>query len=47
MSCRRFLIETKSEYYNRLRAVTATAEWEPWVLYVLRGVAQTARMTHD
>ncbi len=42
----RFLIENKSEYYSRLRAVTATAEWEPWILYVLRGVAQTARMTH-
>ncbi len=42
----RYFIETKSEYYSRLRAVTDASEWEPWVLYVLRGVAKTAGMTH-
>jgi Fic family protein len=43
----RFFIENKSEYYNRLGAVTAVGEWEPWILYVLRGVAETARDTHE
>jgi len=42
----RFLIENKSEYYSRLRAVTDSGEWEQWVLYMLRGVGETATSTH-
>jgi Fic family protein len=42
----RFLIDKKGEYYARLRAVTAADEWEPWSLYMLRGVEETAGKTH-
>jgi Fic family protein len=38
----RYIIETKSEYYGRLRAVTANAEWTPWLEYILKGVEATA-----
>jgi Fic family protein len=43
----KFIIANKAEYYDRLLAVTARQEWEPWLLYVLRGVAQTARWTTE
>ena len=36
-----------SEYYSRLRAVTANGEWGPWVLFMLRTVRETARDTHE
>jgi len=40
-----FIIRHKDEYYRRLRAVTREAAWEPWILYMLRGVEATARWT--
>lgn len=39
----RYLIQTKAEYYKQLQAVRETGEWEPWLLYILEGVAQTAQ----
>ena len=42
----RYIIEHKSGYYRRLMSVTADGEWEPWVLYMLRAVTETARDTH-
>lgn len=41
----RFIIENKSEYYRLLRAVTEEGAWEAWVLYMLKGVAETAKLT--
>ena len=41
----RYIIANKSEYYRRLLAVTSGSEWEPWVLFVLRGVQETAEWT--
>ena len=41
----RTIIETKSEYYRLLRAVTAEGAWEEWVLYLLNAVEQTAGQT--
>ena len=41
----RFIIRSKAEYYRLLLAVTRDAAWEPWTLYVLRGVEETARWT--
>ena len=41
----RFIIENKSEYYRLLRAVTEQGAWEDWVLYMLKGIAETARLT--
>ena len=41
----RFIIENKEEYYRLLLGVTREAAWEPWLLYMLRGVEQTAGWT--
>lgn len=39
------IVRTKSEYYTRLNAVTTREEWEPWLVYMLNGVENTARWT--
>lgn len=41
----RFLINTKADYYQLLQSVRETQNWEPWVLYMLEAVVQTARET--
>ncbi|MBQ1783233.1 MAG: Fic family protein [Gammaproteobacteria bacterium] len=40
----RYLIRTKQDYY-RLQAVREDGNWEPWLLYMLDGVSQTAQQT--
>lgn len=41
----RFIIGHKADYYRLLRSVTQTDEWEEWVLFMLRGVEETACWT--
>lgn len=41
----RYLIQRKPEYYRRLREVTEGGEWEAWVLFLLRGLEETALWT--
>jgi Fic family protein len=41
----RYIIQHKSDYYRLLREVTEGGCWEPWVLYLLRGVEETADWT--
>ena len=41
----RFIIQNKSDYYRLLREVTESEDWEPWLLYMLRGVEETALWT--
>ncbi|ARS29412.1 Fic family protein [Sphingomonas sp. KC8] len=41
----RFITSRKGEYYRLLQSVRDTGEWEPWLLYMLRGVAETAQGT--
>jgi Fic family protein len=41
----RFVIRNKSEYYERLLAVTREGAWEPWILYMLAAVEETAGWT--
>lgn len=41
----RYLIQTKSRYYRELQAVRDTGDWEPWLMYMLEGVSQTAQQT--
>lgn len=43
----RYLIHTKADYYAGLQAVREGNQWEPWLLYMLEGVSQTARQTID
>lgn len=41
----RFIISNKGEYYRLLQSVRDTGEWESWILYMLKGVEQTANET--
>ena len=37
----------RNDYYELLRRVTTSAEWEPWILLMLNAVEQTSRWTTD
>jgi Fic family protein len=41
----RYIIQHKTEYYQRLRAVTEQQDWEAWLLFMLTAVEETARWT--
>ena len=41
----RYIINSRPEYYRLLLAVTTEQAWEPWLLYLIRGVEETARWT--
>jgi Fic family protein len=41
----RYIIAHKADYYRLLLDVTQNQTWEAWVIYVLRGVEETARWT--
>lgn len=41
----RYLIRHKADYYQHLQRVRDTGNWEPWLLYMLDGVEETARET--
>ena len=41
----RYIIQNKSDYYRLLLDVTRDDAWEPWLLYVLQGVEETASWT--
>ena len=41
----RYIIRNREDYYRLLIGVTRDEAWEPWILYVLRGVEETAVWT--
>ncbi len=41
----RYVIENRVEYYQLLQSVTAHGEWEPWLIYIIKGIEDTARWT--
>ncbi|MGQ7244657.1 protein adenylyltransferase Fic [Salinicola sp. V024] len=41
----RYIVRHKSDYYRLLLAVSAGDDWEPWILFMLKAVEQTARWT--
>jgi Fic family protein len=43
----RAIVREKSEYYRLLQVVREEGTWEPWILYMLRAVEQTAVETID
>ena len=43
LSLSRFITQNRADDYHRLQAVRDTGDWEPWLLYLLTGVKQTAR----
>jgi Fic family protein len=42
-----YIINKKNDYYRLLRGVTERARWEPWILYMLDAVEQTALFTRN
>ena len=43
----RHIIDHKGAYYAGLRQITVDQAWEPWVLYMLDAIEQTARATRE
>lgn len=43
----RAIIANKANYYRLLLGITREGQWEAWILYMLRAVADTARWTTD
>lgn len=41
----RYIINHKADYYRLLLQVTRAQDWEPWLLYILKGVEETANWT--
>ena len=41
------IIERKNDYYRLLRQVTEQGLWEPWILYMLKAVEDTAVFTRE
>ena len=39
----RYIVRTKSEYYRLLQSVRDHDDWENWVLYILKGIEETAK----
>jgi Fic family protein len=43
----RYIIANKPDYYRLLLQVTRDQNWEPWLLYIINGVAKTATWTTE
>lgn len=41
----RYIVRNKAAYYHALQAVRDDGAWEQWILYMLRGVEETAKDT--
>jgi Fic family protein len=41
----RYIIQYKADYYALLQKVRQDANWEPWILYILKGIEETAKQT--
>ena len=39
----RYITQTKAQYYQLLQSTRVSGDWVPWCVYVLRGVAATAK----
>jgi Fic family protein len=42
-----YILANKAAYYTGLRNVTEEGRWEEWILFMLRGIEQTARETWE
>ena len=41
----RYIIQNKTDYYRLLLEVTSQAAWQEWIIYILKGVEETAHWT--
>lgn len=40
-----YIINTKTEYYNLLNAVTTRGKWEEWIIYMMNAIEETSKYT--
>lgn len=43
----RHILRNRADYYDGLQSIAETAAWEPWLLYMLGAVTETARWTTE
>jgi len=43
----RYITRNKGEYYRLLQHTRDTSEWEPWLLYMINAVSETAKETTE
>jgi Fic family protein len=43
----RYIIQNKPDYYHLLRRVTEESAWEDWIIYMLKGIEETALWTTE
>ena len=41
----RYIVRTKADYYRLLQSVRDENDWENWVLYIVKGIEETAKQT--
>lgn len=41
----RYIVRTKTEYYRLLQSVRDENDWQSWVLYIIKGIEETAKET--
>lgn len=41
----RYVVQHKSEYYSLLNSVTSGEDWQPWLLYILKGTEEVSHWT--
>ena len=41
----RYIVQHKADYYRLLTNVTRNGDWEPWLLFMLHAIAETAQWT--
>ncbi|MCG9890979.1 MAG: Fic family protein [Thermosynechococcaceae cyanobacterium MS004] len=42
-----YIIQHKNDYYKGLRHITEKESWEPWILYMLQAIQETALLTRN
>lgn len=43
----RYIIQNKADYYSLLKSSRDNGRWEEWILFILKGVEETAKQTLD
>jgi Fic family protein len=43
----RYIMEHKDEYYDLLAGVSQRGDWQSWILYILRAIENTSRLTFN
>lgn len=42
-----YIVQHKQDYYQLLQGVTQNQNWQPWIIYMLKAVEQTAKWTTE